>query len=81
MPEAEEVISYGIPIYFWGTLWDRIYEKSCGFFAMNNSGFLEFRSEMEGLDFAKNTIRFKFDEEIPEILIKKIIVAPIRKRN
>ncbi|MFN8431476.1 MAG: DUF1801 domain-containing protein [Spirosomataceae bacterium] len=79
IPEAEEVISYGIPTYrYFGVLCAIGYTKNhVAFYTMNDSGFFEFRSEMEGLDFAKNTIRFRFDDEIPEILIKKILVARI----
>lgn len=79
VPEAEEVISYGLPTYcYFGVLCAIGYTKNhVAFYAMNDTGFLEFRSDMQGLDFAKNTIRFKFDDEIPEILIKKILVARI----
>jgi len=73
-PDAEEKISYGMPVYrmkrvlvYFGA-----HTKHIGFYP-TRSGIEVFKDELTEYDISKGTIRFPFDKPIPYDLIRKIV--------
>lgn len=80
-PDANEVMSYGIPtfdlqkkhlVHF------AAFKKHIGFFP-GSEAIVVFKSQLEGYKTSKGTIQFLFDEPIPFALVKKIVVYRIKK--
>lgn len=73
-PEAEECISYGMPafrqkkvlVYF------AAFKQHIGFFP-TSSGIEAFSHKLGDYEFSKGAIRFYYDREIPEELVKEIV--------
>lgn len=83
-PEAEEVISYGMPAYkYHGMLvYFAAHTHHCGFYPGNSETITStFAEELVGLDVSKGTIRFPFDKPIPFNLIKKIVAARVKQNE
>ena len=74
-PEAEEVISYGIPTYkFHGFLASfAAFKNHCSFFPGHTVG--QFQDQLDGFKIAKGTIRFPHDRPLPEPLVRAMIRA------
>jgi uncharacterized protein YdhG (YjbR/CyaY superfamily) len=83
-PDAEEGISYGIPLYRLGG------KHLIGFGAskahlslyLTDSGVLrEFESELAPFDHAgtKTTVRFSAEEPLPRSLVRKIVKARVKE--
>ena len=73
-PEAEEVISYGMPAYkYHGMLaWFTAHENHCGMYVRpGNTKALE--KELKPYRSSKSTIRFSMEKPLPEKLVTKII--------
>jgi uncharacterized protein YdhG (YjbR/CyaY superfamily) len=74
-PEAEEMMSYGIPTFkLHGSLVALgSAKKHCALYHMS-SRLLEVMSrELEGYDTSKGTLRFAPDKPLPEALVRKIV--------
>lgn len=73
-PDAQEVISYGMPAYkLHGMLaYFSIHKNHYGLYVMPPV-LAAFRDRLRGYGLAKSTIRFPFGEPIPEALIEEII--------
>lgn len=73
-PEAIEKISYGIPTFYLnGNLVHfAAFKNHIGFFPAP-SGINAFEKELSKYKTGKGTLQFKFEEEIPFNLIKKIV--------
>ncbi len=74
-PEAEEMISYGMPgykvkkkplVYFAG------YKNHVGFYA-TPTGHEAFKEELSGYKQGKGSVQFPHDEEFPKDLIARIV--------
>lgn len=74
LPEADEVINYGIPTYkikgqnvvhFGG------FKKHVGFYPAP-SGILKFQQELSGYKGAKGSVQFPHNEPLPTELIRRI---------
>ena len=74
-PEADEMISYGMPgykfnkkplVYFAG------YKKHVGFYA-TPTGHEAFKEELSGYKQGKGSVQFPHDEELPGDLIARIV--------
>jgi uncharacterized protein YdhG (YjbR/CyaY superfamily) len=74
VPEATEVISYGIPTYRLrvGFVSFGAAKRHC---ALYGSAMAEFADELRGFDTSKGTVRFPLDKPIPEDLVRKLVVA------
>lgn len=79
-PKAEEVISYGMPMY-------KQYGMLAGFMAAkNHCGFYpggivqKYKDELKDYKTSKGTIRLPYDKPIPVTLIRKIVKENL-KRN
>jgi uncharacterized protein YdhG (YjbR/CyaY superfamily) len=77
VPKAEERISYGLAAF----RLDRMLvgfgatSKHCAFYLMSSTVLDGFRSELEGCDISKGTIRFQPDAPIPAALVKRLVKA------
>ena len=81
-PAAEERISYGMPYYYYkGRLvYFQLWKKHIGFY-VPTPVLEEHKSELEGYQTTKATIRFPLDEQLPVALIKKLVKARVRKND
>ena len=79
-PRAEEVISYGIPAFWYqgyGIVWYAAWKNHCSLYPISGS----IRRELKGYDTAKGTIRFAVDEPLPTALVKKLVKARIAENQ
>ncbi len=74
VPEAEEVITYGIPTFkYHGNLVHfAAFKKHIGFYP-TPSGISRFKKELSKYETAKGSVKFPIDKPIPFDLIKKIV--------
>lgn len=81
-PKATEKISYGIPTFYLnGNLVHfAAYEKHIGFYP-GSSPISEFASDLEGYETSKGTIRFPLDKPLPLELIRKIVLAGVKRNS
>lgn len=80
-PDAEEVISYGMPAFKWkGMLVGFACAKNhVGFYPWNSTTVDNFKDELKGYDTSKGTIRFAINKPIPITLIKKIVKSRMKE--
>jgi uncharacterized protein YdhG (YjbR/CyaY superfamily) len=73
-PQANEVISYGMPAFkFNGMIaWFAAHSKHIGFYP-EASGIAEFKEELSIYKWAKGSVQFPFDKYLPLSLITKIV--------
>lgn len=73
IPEAEEVISYNMPAYkFNGILvYFAAYPGHIGFYP-TPSGIAAFKELLKGYKYAKGSVQFPYDQELPVELIAKM---------
>jgi uncharacterized protein YdhG (YjbR/CyaY superfamily) len=73
-PQAEEVISYGMPAFkYHGMLvYFAAFKKHIGFYALP-SGNAAFQKELSAYKQGKGSIQFPLDRPLPLPLIKKIV--------
>jgi uncharacterized protein YdhG (YjbR/CyaY superfamily) len=83
VPDAEEVISYGIPTFRQqgGLVAFGAAKGHCGFYVMSTAVMEAHRGEMEGFSTAKGTVRFTPDKPLPEALVKKLVLARIAENE
>ena len=74
VPEAEEVISYGLPTYKLPVSFVSFgaAKRHC---ALYGSAMDAFPVELRGFATSKGTVRFPLDQPIPEALVQKLVVA------
>jgi uncharacterized protein YdhG (YjbR/CyaY superfamily) len=74
-PEAEEVISYGIPAYkYHGMLvYFAAYKKHCSLFGGNSSLTEEMKEELKTYKTSKGTIQFTIEKPLPDELVRYIV--------
>jgi uncharacterized protein YdhG (YjbR/CyaY superfamily) len=75
VPEAVEVISYGIPTYkFHGYIASfAAYKKHCSFFAGHTAA--AFTDELKPYKVLKGTVQFSNDKPLPDSLVKRMVRA------
>jgi uncharacterized protein YdhG (YjbR/CyaY superfamily) len=73
-PQANEVISYGMPAFKLNGIlvWFAAHTKHLGFYP-KVSGIEVFREELSSYKCSKGAIRFPFDKPLPQELITKIV--------
>ncbi|HXA00949.1 MAG TPA: DUF1801 domain-containing protein [Cytophagaceae bacterium] len=73
-PEADEVISYGMPAFKLNGMlvWFAAHSKHIGFYP-KASGIETFKKELSIYKSAKGSVRFPFDKPLPLRLITKIV--------
>ena len=74
LPEAAELISYGMPTYKFGAgaVCFGAAKRHC---ALYGSALDAFPEDVRGFDTSKGTVRFPLDRPIPEELVRKLVVA------
>ncbi len=74
-PQAEEVISYGIPTYKCKGMVASFaaFKNHCSFFPGHT--VRDFAEELKGYKTAKGTVQFPHDKPLPEALVRAIIKA------
>jgi uncharacterized protein YdhG (YjbR/CyaY superfamily) len=73
-PEAEEVISYGMPAFKMNGIlvWYAAFSKHIGFYPMA-SGILAFQKELSSYKGAKGSVQFPLHKPLPLELISEIV--------
>ncbi len=80
-PDAEELISYGMPAFrYHGMLVGfAAAKKHYGFYPWNGSTVAEFKEELVGYVTSKGAIQFPIGKPLPVALIKKIVKARMKQ--
>ncbi len=80
VPEAEEVISYGMPAFkYHGMLvYFAAFKNHIGFYALP-TGNLAFQKELSVYKTGKGSIQFPLSQPMPLELIKKIVVFRVQE--
>ena len=79
-PEAEEGISYRMPVFkFHGPLlFFAAFENHCSLFVPSKAIVASFKSELSGYDNSGATIHFTPDHPLPAALVRKIVRAKLQ---
>lgn len=74
-PEAEEVISYGIPAFkYHGILvYFATYKKHCSLFAGNGALTEQMKEELKAYKTSKGTIQFTIEKPLSDKLVREIV--------
>ncbi len=82
-PQAEELISYQIPMYKQdGMLVGFAAHKvHCSFTTANATTLAKFKEELKGFKFSISTVQFLPDKPIPNALLKQIIETRIKENK
>jgi uncharacterized protein YdhG (YjbR/CyaY superfamily) len=76
VPQAAEVISYGMPTYTLGR--KRVHFGAAGrHCALYGSAMEDFAHELGRYDTSKGTVRFRLDQPIPADLVRKLVLAKL----
>ncbi len=81
-PQAEEVISYGMPAYKWNGMlvYFAAYEKHIGFYP-GSSGIAAFKKELASYKTSKGTVQFPVDEPVPLPLVARIVKFRLKENQ
>jgi uncharacterized protein YdhG (YjbR/CyaY superfamily) len=79
VPDAELVMSYGVPTFKRGRPLVSLgaAKKHCAFYVMSPAVMDAFADELVGLDTSKGTIRFAPDAPLPDDLVRRIVAARV----
>lgn len=78
LPDAQEVISYGVPAFSVDGVAVAGYaaaKKHCSYFPMSGSVLSGLADRLQGYDWSKGTLRFPVDEPLPQDLIAALVAA------
>lgn len=80
-PDAEELISYGMPAFKWnGMLVGFAAAKNhFGFYPWNGSTVEQFKDELKTFATSKGAIQFPIDKPLPVALVKKIVKSRMKE--
>ena len=81
-PDADEVISYGMPTFKWsGKAFAGIaaFKKHCSYFPCDARLLGRFAEELSGFETSKGGIRVPFDKRLPDSLVEKLARARIEE--
>lgn len=79
-PEAEEVISYGMPAFRQGKVlvYFAVFKNHVGFYP-TPSGIKHFEKQLEGIPFSKGAIQFSHDKPLPLHLVKRVVAFRVKE--
>ena len=79
VPEAEEVISYGMPAFrLHGMLvYYAAFKDHCSFFVGSKATLRKFSKELEPFAAGKGTVHFTSENPLPTALVKRIVKARV----
>jgi uncharacterized protein YdhG (YjbR/CyaY superfamily) len=82
-PDAEEVISYGIPAFRQNgdLVHFAAFKDHCSFFAGHTTTLPKFAREVEPFLSGKTTLRFTPERPIPATLVKRLVRERLRERG
>jgi uncharacterized protein YdhG (YjbR/CyaY superfamily) len=82
-PEAEEVISYGIPAYkYQGVLvYFAAYKKHCSLFAGNGALTEQMQEQLKAYKTSKGTIQFTVEKPLPDELVREIVKIRMKQNE
>lgn len=82
-PEAEEVISFGIPAFkYQGMLvYFAAYKKHCSLFAGNGALTEQMQEELKGYKTSKGTIQFTIEKPLPDELVREIVKIRMKQNE
>jgi uncharacterized protein YdhG (YjbR/CyaY superfamily) len=82
-PEAEEVISYGIPAYkYHGMLvYFAAYKKHCSLFAGNGALTEQMQEQLKAYKTSKGTIQFTVEKPLPDDLVREIVKIRMKQNE
>jgi uncharacterized protein YdhG (YjbR/CyaY superfamily) len=74
-PQAEEVISYRIPLYrhHGDVVGFAAFKNHCSLFVTSSNVGKQFAKELEPFDVRHTTVRFSVDNPLPKALVTKIV--------
>jgi uncharacterized protein YdhG (YjbR/CyaY superfamily) len=74
LPEAVEVISYGMAGYKFGAgaVYFGAAKRHCALYGSATDACVD---ELRGFDTSKGTVRFPLDQPIPEALVRKLVIT------
>ena len=80
-PEAEEVISYGIPAFkYQGMLvYFAAYKNHCSLFAGNGALTEQMKEVLKTYKTSKGTIQFTLEKPLPDDLVKQIVITRMKE--
>ena len=81
VPEAEEVISYGMPAYRLPTgvvAYFGAAKGHCALYGLVPDGFAD---DLSGYERSKGAVRFPLDRPIPAELVRKLVLARVAERE
>lgn len=83
VPEAEEVISYHIPMFKCkkGLVAYAAYKDHLSFFVMSSDLIPHFAEELKEYKTSKGTIQFTADKPLPAMLVRKIVEARVAENE
>ena len=78
LPQASEVISYGMPTYRFpgGSVHFGAARNHC---ALYGTAMDDYSDELRGYDTSKGTLRFPLDKPIPRELVEKLVLGKVRR--
>lgn len=82
-PQAEEIISYGMPGYKWNgvLVYFGGFANHCSFFPASYAVIKEFANELKSYKTSKGAIQLPLDKSIPTTLIKKMVKARMKENE
>ena len=80
LPDAAEVISYGMPTYKFatGSMYFGAAKRHVAIYASSTEAL---KDELRDNRQAKGTVRFPLDQPVPAELVRKLIVATVAERE
>lgn len=77
VPEAEEKISYNMPMFYLGGMFSGFaaFKNHCSYFPCSGGVLKNFSKELSSYKTSKGTIQFTLDHPLPPPLLKKIVAA------
>ena len=80
LPDAAEVISYGLPTYKFGAgfVYFGAAKRHCAIYGSSTVALAE---DLRGFRQVKGTVRFPLDQPIPEVLVRKLLEATLAEKT
>ena len=76
VPDASEVIAYGIPTYKWGSGGEMVSIGAAKRHVALYGGAMDAcADELGGFQTSKGTVKFPLDKPVPEALVRKLVLA------
>ena len=81
-PDAEESISYGLPVFRLdgkSLIGYGAAAKHCALYPMSSATVVDFADELKDYSTSKGTIRFSVDKPLPKDLVRRLVTARIKE--